>query len=531
MDNNNLISALYHGGVDIPTIITGKKPETLEQRYQSLTRTGPEGEQLVHRFNELSETIKKAQEQIGMNHETYMKWKEMGRNFRYELQSASDLIKDTPELSERVNALKNLNESFTAFYNNAINKYRSTLRSSMGDKASAREIRDRNLIDLITTNLPYWQGKAELSPTGLYLISKHTEEGSALREEARSTLLNEYGVRAIIVTDTGKVFLRRENDRVLGRGGYKDVFEVGELSGKKYAWFVLRDHSNIASYNSPAIQALKKFIKETPNASFNEVGEFVRHGAKGLSVGELFDGSAESLRKERGQPVFKGQHIIDIVSSLEQLHRAGIAHRDIKPANFLMKDGKPYFHDYDLVTLLMGEKNEGTVGTPDFMPWEFIAFALYKPILPSMLPKADVFAMARTLFLDRNPEMETVIRGYDPYDKFVELYLRDMGNALLDHRDTPGDLRNLLRNAVNDPKKIKFIFSKRTPEEQRFMIQAFLDAKQRTHEAEAPNDAQPFLEYRKLLWTAMAPDPAKRPDAAQFLTRLQALQNANQIPT
>lgn len=429
--------------------------------------------------------------------------------------------------------LETITDDQLGFFRNTItasDDMKEALVRLVNNRREFREAQDRNLVDLITSNLSDWQARAELSPNGLFLISRHTEAGSALRTESETSLLFEYGVRSIIVTDTGKVLMRRLNDRILGGGGFKAVYEVEGSTGNKYAWYVLKDKSTIETYNSPAVSALRKFIIENPNASFNQVGEFVEHGAKGVGIGELYDGSAESLRRKLGQPVLKGQHIIDLVSSLALLHRSGIAHRDIKPANILLKDGKPYLHDYDLVTLLSGNTNVQARGTPDFMPMEFVNTALHKDVLPRMLPKADVFAMARTLILDQQPEMEGETRGFDSYEQYINMYLKEMCSALL-NINIPGDLRNLLRGAVFEPRKIQFLLMRRRPEEQLTFIQAFLNERQAKHESLAPNDLKPFLQYRRLLWEALSPDPAKRPDTEQFLARLQVLQTAGQLPT
>lgn len=392
-----------------------------------------------------------------------------------------------------------------------------------------KEWREQELVVLVKTKIGSWLRKAKLNHERYCVISQYTVEGKLLRENTQHTLVGEYGVSVIFVKNTGEVFCRRLTDRYRGSGSYKTVFEVQESQGKAFAWTLLKDAREMISYRRPAMQELGRIIETNPGAAFNKLDKFVRHGAKAFSIGELFDGSAESLREELGRPVFYSQNILKVTHALFLIHQAHIIHRDIKPANFLMmKDGHTVLSDYDLVGF-SDDQDIGLKGTPCYLSLESI-FAFFRiKITPDMLLAGDVFALARSLLVDLNPELESETQGFIPQQLFS--YLKQIKEIVLDPNrfEISGRAKDRLLAAETEEALTDLFkrFPQKTIEE---FVYAWIGDKRQEHNRFAPDGRKPYQEFRQLLWEGTSPWYKDRPTAAQFFERILVLEAANKLP-
>lgn len=168
-------------------------------------------------------------------------------------------------------------------------------------------------------------------------------------------------------------------DEIIGEGSMGTVFRAIHLSlGRKVAIKILdpqrlRDRESTERFFREA-QALARVKNERVVEIYDiETTE----GGIPFIVMELLEGEALDGYLEKKGIIEIGEAIriiIQILTALSAVHKAGITHRDIKPANiFLTKDGKIKLLDFGIVRTLGSDtitELDLALGTPIYMSLE-----------------------------------------------------------------------------------------------------------------------------------------------------------------
>lgn len=138
----------------------------------------------------------------------------------------------------------------------------------------------------------------------------------------------------------GKVFVDYEIIRLIGQGGFADIYSVNDVNDNKlYALKVENMNSKKASIEIEAeiLQMLKKKASYFPK--YINGGE-TKHNYRYV-VMELLGPSLTTIRKKLSSQKFSISTTlrlgIEMIRAISDFHSFGYIHRDIKPANFLLR--------------------------------------------------------------------------------------------------------------------------------------------------------------------------------------------------
>ncbi len=194
--------------------------------------------------------------------------------------------------------------------------------------------------------------------------------------------------------------------RLIGRGGYGDVWLVRDRSGNYFACKVVyresfgnarpyeREYEGIQKFE-PVSRANESQVKILHTGRRDAAGYFfyIMELADDVEPTTTFDPATyvpKTLRSEiesrKKLPVAECIQLgLSLTAALENLHGHGLIHRDIKPANIIFVQGKPKLADIGLVTDL--DVTVSYVGTEGFIPPEGPKSA-----------QADIYALGKVLY-------------------------------------------------------------------------------------------------------------------------------------
>jgi len=386
----------------------------------------------------------------------------------------------------------------------------------------ARRETDTSISDFIAAHKTEWMRAAAENRHKMHLVrvgENHPLHGMA---------------KAFLVKEDGTVYIRHFAAQQLGQGTYKRIYRAtihGDLSRKTYAWSVLKERVSLEQVQTSAsIIAFKRVIEGHP--AFNQVGEFVdfeegqevvsqgeREGV--ISLSEAYDGDALTLRNQTKKPVLHGEGIVKLAEGLAFIHGRGFIHGDIKLENILVKDGDPVWHDFDMA----GNVAEGklplrcTILAPEMRNMVNRIYADEKGDA-SLFPKIDVYVFACSLKLDLSGSR----RHYRPVNDMLDDHQKWLAKRSLAEK-------NLYQRLDDDPVQV-FTPEEREGLERLFQLfeQEMATREQAQHLGKKPQPGIPHYEYEYLLWEGMNPNPAERPDSAQFADRLRQLLVDGKLP-
>lgn len=187
--------------------------------------------------------------------------------------------------------------------------------------------------------------------------------------------------------------------KLIGRGGFGDVYEATDEVHGKVAVKVLRRHSfetesewlarkdqllseaqNLREARHKNVVAVLYAVRSQHDGSLHMVTEFCEGG------------SLEGLYKAGPIKISKTRKIVtDICLGLDALHVRGMLHRDIKPGNILFSDSRWKIGDFGLVT------NEVILGYASDQGYlDHLAPEVHKDQVTSV--KTDVWALGMTIY-------------------------------------------------------------------------------------------------------------------------------------
>lgn len=224
--------------------------------------------------------------------------------------------------------------------------------------------------------------------------------------------------------------------RLVGRGGYGDVWLVRDQSGNYFACKVVyresfgnprpyeREYEGIQKFE-PVSQTSESQVKILHVGRRDDAGYFyyIMELADDVQSGAAFDPVTyvpRTLRSEiegrKKLPVSECIQLgLSLTSALENLHQHGLIHRDIKPANIIFVQGVPKLADIGLVTDM--DVTVSYVGTEGFIP----------PEGPKS-PQADIYGLGKVLYeiatgKDRMdfPELPENFSEFPDWENLLEL--------------------------------------------------------------------------------------------------------------
>jgi len=224
--------------------------------------------------------------------------------------------------------------------------------------------------------------------------------------------------------------------RLIGQGGYGDVYLVRDRAGNHFACKVVyresfqherpyeREYEGIQKFE-PVSRASESQVRILHVGRRDEAGYFyyIMELADDVRTGGNIESGAyvpKTLRSEIERrkiiPVDECIQLgLSLTDALENLHRHGLIHRDIKPANIIFVNGVPKLADIGLVT--DRDVTVSYVGTEGFIPPEGPKTA-----------QADIYSLGKVLYeiatgKDRMefPELPENFSEHPDWEKLLEL--------------------------------------------------------------------------------------------------------------
>ena len=168
-----------------------------------------------------------------------------------------------------------------------------------------------------------------------------------------------------------------EVGRLVGRGGFADVFEAHEPRlARRVAIKAVRPDAGVSA---ELIDRFQREARAMAGLRHPHVMEVYTVGAShevAYFVMPLVDGESLKSRiaREGALPLVEVMRIlVEAAGALEAAHRAGTVHRDVKPDNIMLEGdaGRVLITDFGIATALGGDTSSftraGFVGTPRYM--------------------------------------------------------------------------------------------------------------------------------------------------------------------
>ncbi|OHT13977.1 CK1 family protein kinase [Tritrichomonas foetus] len=130
--------------------------------------------------------------------------------------------------------------------------------------------------------------------------------------------------------------------KLIGRGGYGDIYKVREIHSKtNYAMKI----EEIENERQGLLQE-KEVIQRLNSKCFPQIIEYGENYVNRYLVQELCGPSFSAMRKFLPDGHFSLSTVlrigIEMLKAIRKLHNAGYIHRDIKPSNFLIRPNKKH---------------------------------------------------------------------------------------------------------------------------------------------------------------------------------------------
>lgn len=437
-----------------------------------------------------------------------------------------------------------------------------------------------------------WFKKALIQPRGI-LFSKDTYAGQELLQETGLDNKAHLGLHGFIVRYNPEnpkapismadfeICMRRSKAQVHGEGSLKKVVhaEVWGNPNKTYAWYIVKGNriedialtpikkefyqlieQDKAGFSSPLREPIAKYIGQGPEVTVTDDQgvevtkrnpEFQK---KYVDLGEEYEGDAEKVRRERGQPVMDTAAALQLARSLEFLHDHDFVLRDIKPRNLLVKGKIVKFADYDSANKVSQIKN--VYGTPGYIlpVLAFLDLFDYEKGVKYKLPQCciepapskiavkqqDLFALAMSMWEDLDPKIRPWGNpldlipvdpnnpdGQKSYEAYHDIYRLIEENLPANDKEMEEILLYYKRKASNDyiapeeAQRAADLIVKRQEDLQELLIrEKTLDHEDRKP---IPDPDDDLYDYRLLLWEATHPDPKVQITTKQFRERFEAL--------
>jgi len=392
-----------------------------------------------------------------------------------------------------------------------------------------REVESSNILlsEVIAANKEEWMKKAAINRHKMHLekVGKnHSLHGIA---------------KALLVKEDGTVYIRHFSNQIFGKGTLKRVYAAtmhNDPSRKTYAWSVLLKEATLEEVQDNAIiRAFREAIRG--RSDFNQVGEFIdfeegRGVVSGdekegvISIGEAYDGDVRTLRNQNA-PVLHGAGIVKLADGLAFIHGKGFIHGDVKLDNILVKNGDPVWHDYDFVGNIAQGKLllRCSIVTPEMRNMLVRSRSAREGGDASLFPKIDVYTFACTLKADLSGSGSHITSPADIWRDFRAWV------TTRPETETETETEYLLYRKFRD--KSQDLTSDEVARIQQFTqsFERYIATKDNTeHLSRQPKPGIPHYEYECLLWEGMNPNPAARPDSAQFAARLKVLLVEGKLP-
>ncbi len=207
-------------------------------------------------------------------------------------------------------------------------------------------------------------------------------------------------------------------ERVLGSGGFgityyaRDI-DIGKLVAiKEYLpnEFALRTGTGAVAPKSADDQAhyqwgLERFLEEArtlarfKHSHLNKVYRFFEDNGTAYIVLEYIEGETLSqiLRREGQLDAARLERLLkELLSGLEEMHKAGFVHRDIKPGNIMLREnGAAVLLDFGAARQAIGQRSKyiTSILTPGYAPIE-----QYSPKGDDIGPWTDLYALGMVAY-------------------------------------------------------------------------------------------------------------------------------------
>ena len=264
----------------------------------------------------------------------------------------------------------------------------------------------------------------------------NAEEKTSLLLDAEKNTKNNYKQRWRTSYEKGKV---------LGQGGNAVVYSVKDKNGKEFALKSLTNENDakkkrflseidIMSQHSPTIKGMIPILDYSKEDLWYTM--------------PIAEPIADHIKKNKCSfdEIIIG--IIQIAEVLSQLHDKGISHRDIKPDNIYFYNNAFYIGDFGLVDF---PENNGSLTETNHSLGAIFTLAPEMKRNPKIADgrKADVYSLAKTMWILLSGNEKGFDGQYNPFDKTESLRLMDRYK-----HDHLVELEDLLSTATsNDPDK------------------------------------------------------------------------------
>jgi serine/threonine protein kinase len=256
--------------------------------------------------------------------------------------------------------------------------------------------------------------------------------------------------------------------KLIGQGGNGNVYRIRKSDGNFYAVKFLTKIRDDKAYSrfKDEIEVLKK-LKDTPGIikifEYN-LPEKITKDNKPYYVMPLGIRLDEYLMYKT-HTQFYGI-IIKLARTLALLHELNITHRDIKPENILVIDNEPVFSDFGLAHFPKKNKISGL--KEKIGPKWTIAPEMKRISSIAEFRKADIYSFAKTLWIlitkqNSGFEGQYIVRSSISIDNFVKLKINDPHHLIGEWEyQSIVLLENLLTDSTNNdpnerPEAIDFL--------------------------------------------------------------------------